>query len=80
MPIFVFNFRRRQSEVFNSVGILDQISILRNPATADLKQNQYSTKMVQFGGSWLPRFTILLQKNGAIREAFRSSFSDIRPE
>jgi hypothetical protein len=49
MPIFVFNFRRRQSEVFNSVGILDQISISRNPATADLKQNQYSTKMVQFG-------------------------------
>jgi hypothetical protein len=29
------------------VGILDQISILRNPATADLKQDQYSTKMVQ---------------------------------
>lgn len=29
------------------MGILDQISILRSPATADLKQDQYSTKMVQ---------------------------------
>jgi hypothetical protein len=29
------------------VGVLDQISILRNPATADLKQDQYSTEMVQ---------------------------------
>ena len=29
------------------MGILDQISILRSPATADLKQIQYSTKMVQ---------------------------------
>ena len=32
------------------MGILDQISILRSPATADLKQNQYSTKMVQLAG------------------------------
>ena len=45
MPIF-FNFRRRQSEV-SQYGVLDQISILRSPATADLKQNQYSTIMVQ---------------------------------
>ena len=29
------------------MGILDQISILRSPATADLKQNQYSTILVQ---------------------------------
>ena len=41
MPI-IFNFRRRQSEV-KKVGILDQISIRRNPATADLKHFQYST-------------------------------------
>jgi len=42
------------------VGILDQISILRSPATADLKQNQYSTKMVQLVGRGLLRFTTLL--------------------
>lgn len=30
------------------MGILDQISILRSPATADLKQDQYSTILVQF--------------------------------
>jgi hypothetical protein len=42
------------------MGILDQISILRSPATADLKQDQYSTIMVQSVGSWLLRFTTLL--------------------
>jgi hypothetical protein len=42
------------------MGILDQISILRSPATADLKQNQYTTKMVQLVGSGLLRFTTLL--------------------
>ena len=33
------------------MGILDQISILRSPATADLKQDQYSTILVQSVGS-----------------------------
>jgi hypothetical protein len=42
------------------VGILDQISILRSPATADLKQNQYSTKMVQLAGCVLLTFTTLI--------------------
>ena len=42
------------------MGILDQISILRSPATADLKQDQYSTIMVQSVGSWLLRFTTFL--------------------
>ncbi len=42
------------------MGILDQISILRSPATADLKQDQYSTIMVQSVGCRLLRFTTLL--------------------
>ena len=58
MPIF-FNFRRRQSEVSQCVGILDQISILRSPATADLKQDQYSTILVQLAERGLPTFTTL---------------------
>ena len=42
------------------MGILDQISILRSPATADLKQDQYSTILVQSVRSVLLRFTTLL--------------------
>jgi hypothetical protein len=42
------------------VGILDQISILRSPATADLKQDQYSTILVQLVRGVLLRFTTLL--------------------
>ena len=41
------------------MGILDQISILRSPATADLKQDQYSTILVQWVGCVLLRFTAL---------------------
>jgi hypothetical protein len=48
------------------VGILDQISILRSPATADLKQNQYSTKMVQLVRRGLLRFTTLLSDAWAL--------------
>lgn len=44
------------------MGILDQISILRSPATADLKQDQYSTKMVQSAAGGLLRFTTLLSE------------------
>lgn len=40
------------------MGILDQISILRSPATADLKQDQYSTILVQLIRPRLQRFTI----------------------
>ena len=42
------------------MGILDQISILRSPATADLKQDQYSTILVQSVESVGLRFTTLL--------------------
>jgi hypothetical protein len=42
------------------VGILDQISIFRSPATADLKQDQYSTILVQLVRCELLRFTTLL--------------------
>jgi hypothetical protein len=44
------------------MGILDQISILRSPATADLKQDQYSTIMVQSCVPLLLRFTTLLSR------------------
>jgi hypothetical protein len=39
---------------------LDQISILRNPATADLKQDQYSTILVQSAVILVLLFTTLL--------------------
>lgn len=42
------------------MGILDQISIFRSPATADLKQDQYSTILVQLVRCALLRFTTLL--------------------
>jgi hypothetical protein len=45
------------------VGILDQISILRSPATADLKQDQYSTILVQAVECVLLRFTTLLSED-----------------
>ncbi len=44
------------------MGILDQISILRSPATADLKQDQYSTILVQLVGCVCLRFTTLLSE------------------
>ena len=42
------------------MGFPDQISIFRSPATADLKQDQYSTILVQLLADALLRFTTSL--------------------
>ena len=61
------------------MGILDQISILRSPATADLKQIQYSTKMVQSSPQPVTKvYYLCFQEVERIKAAFRSSAFDIR--